>query len=430
MIRTAFCRLPNTRCKETGKVYWLDIFAIGLKGLLVNKLRALLSTLGIVFGVGAVIAMMSVGEGARQEAIEQIKLLGTNNIRIKQLTLTGEKREEALRIYSRGLTYRDALLVRDSLPGLITVASLKFINSEILFEGKEGSALVVGTDPEFVDVTNFRVGQGRFLTHFDLADTKTICILGHEIKEELFGFRDALGATIRIGDTRFTVVGVMEPKTVRKGRGTVIKIRNINRDVYVPITTALRRMNRTDRQSGIEEIAIRVTRAEKLTAANELITKIIKKKHREIKDFEVVIPEELLAQAQRTQRLFNIIIGSIAAISLIVGGIGIMNIMLANVSERTREIGIRRAIGATKRDIMVQFLIEAVLICLVGGAIGAVLGFGIAQIIARFADWATAFSPSSVPIALGTAVVVGLVFGIIPARRAAALHPVQALRAE
>ena len=411
-------------------MYWLEIFSIGFKGLMVNKLRAMLSTLGIVFGVGAVIAMMSVGEGARQEAIEQIKLLGTNNIRIKHLALTGENREQALRVYSDGLTYRDSHLVRESIPGLVKVASLKFVESEVRYQGKEGGALVVGTDPEFMDVTNFRVGEGRFLTNFDLDDTKTIAILGHEIKEELFGFRSALGAKVRIGDSRFTVVGVMQPKTVRKGKGSVIKIRNINRDVYIPITTALRRMDKSARQFGIEEIAVRVARAEQLTAANKLVTKIIQKKHRGIKDFEVVIPEELLAQAQRTQALFNIIIGSIAAISLIVGGIGIMNIMLANVSERTREIGIRRAIGARRSDVMVQFLIEAVLICLVGGAIGALLGFGIAQVIAQFADWATAFSPASLPIALGTAAFVGLVFGIIPARRAAALHPVQALRAE
>ena len=411
-------------------MHWSDSLNMGVKGLFVHKLRALLSTLGIVFGVGAVIAMMSIGEGARQEAVEQIKLLGTNNIRIKQITLSGDKLDQAARVYAEGLTYRDAVLVRDSIPSLVTVAPLKFVEAVVRFEGRQGAAQVVGTTDQFTAVTNFRAGEGRYLTRFDLVDTKNVSVLGHEIKQQLFGFRNAVGRTILIGDTRFIVVGVMEPKVVREGRGAVIKVRNINRDVYIPITSALRRIPQPESRSGVDEIAIRVTRAEDLSAATKFITGMLKRKHRGIDDFEVIVPEELLAQAQKTQQLFNIIIGAIAGISLIVGGIGIMNIMLANVSERTREIGIRRAIGATKRDILIQFLIEAVLVCLLGGTIGVLLGFGLAQLIAEFAEWATAFSPLSVPIALGTSVMVGVVFGIIPARRAAQLHPVQALRAE
>ncbi|TMB19275.1 MAG: FtsX-like permease family protein [Deltaproteobacteria bacterium] len=395
-----------------------------------RKLRTLLSTLGIVFGVAAVISMMSIGEGARREATEQIKLLGTNNIRVKRLELTGEMRAEAERRFSRGLTYDDALLVRDRLPGLLGVAPVKFLDQEARFGARQGVAQVVGTTPEYQDVTNFRVGQGRFLSPFDLRDSKRVCVLGSELKQDLFGYADALGAALTIGQSSCQVVGVMEPKLIREGRGAVIKLRNINRDVYLPITTALRRFPRTGDPAAIEEIAVRVADASQLSVTARAIRGIVGPQHRDVEDYEVMVPEELLAQAQRTQRIFNIVMGSIAGISLLVGGIGIMNIMLANVSERTREIGVRRAIGASKRDVLRQFLIETVLVCLAGGTIGTVIGFGMAKGITLYAGWATAFSLVSVLIAFGTAASVGLLFGLFPARQAAELHPVQALRFE
>ena len=261
-------------------------------------------------------------------------------------------------------------------------------------------------------------------------ESKSICILGSEVKQELFGYRDALGAAIRIGEGLFTVVGVMEAKTIREGRTAAIKVRNINRDVYIPITTALKRFPVTGEPSSIEEIAIRVAQAEDLSPTARLVKDVLGQRHRGVEDYEVMIPEELLAQAQRTQRIFNVIMGSIAGISLLVGGIGIMNIMLANVSERTREIGIRRAIGATKGDILTQFLIETVLICLTGGGIGIFLGFGMAKAITLYARWETGFSLASVLIAFGTSATVGLLFGLFPARRAAQLDPMQTLRFE
>ena len=411
-------------------MHWSASIDIGLKGLLLRKTRSLLSTLGVVFGVAAVISMMAIGEGARREAVEQIKLLGTNNIRIKQLQLTGERRAEAERRSARGLTEDDASLIRRNIPALLGVAPIKFVNAEVRFEGRQGIAQVVGTSPEYEDVTNFRVVGGRFITRFDLTDAKNVCIVGSEVKQELLGYRDALGASIQIGEVSLTVVGVMEAKMIREGRAAAIKLRNINRDVYVPITTALRRFPATGDPSGIEEVAVRVAQAEHLSLTAHLIPRILSEKHRGVEDYEVMVPEELLAQAQRTQRVFNIVMGSIAGISLLVGGIGIMNIMLANVSERTREIGIRRAIGATKRDILGQFLIETVLICLAGGVIGILLGFGIAAVITLYAKWETGFSLASIVVAFGTAASVGLVFGLYPARRAAQLDPVQALRFE
>jgi putative ABC transport system permease protein len=279
-------------------------------------------------------------------------------------------------------------------------------------------------------VTNFRVAEGRFITRFDLADIKNVCILGSEVKQALFGYRNALDATIRIGDEWFTVVGVMESKVVREGKATAIKVRNLNRDVYIPIATAISRFPSVGDPRAVGEIAVRVARSEDVSATAHRIQEVLQQTHRGIEDYEVMIPEELLAQAQQTQRIFNIVMGSIAGISLLVGGIGIMNIMLANVSERTREIGIRRAIGATKWDILGQFLIETVLICLAGGTIGILLGFGMAKAITLYAKWETGFTVTSVIIAFGTSASVGLVFGLFPARRAAQLDPIQALRFE
>jgi putative ABC transport system permease protein len=409
---------------------WSERVNIGVKALLLRKLRSLLSTLGIIFGVAAVISMMAIGEGARREAMEQVKLLGTNNIRIKHLELTGERRERAEQRFSAGLTYEDALLIRERFPALLTVASLKFVEEDVRFGAKQGLAQVIGTSPEYESVTNFRAAQGRFLTDLDVSDSKRVCVLGSEIKDELLGYRNPVGAEIRIGPLWFTVVGVMEPKLVREERGTVIKVRNINRDVYIPVTTALRRFPWPGNSTRIEEMAIRVGEAQNLYTAARLVRDSLTKEHKGVEDYEVIIPEELLAQAQRTQRLFTIIMGSIAGISLLVGGIGIMNIMLATVSERTREIGIRRAIGATKGDILGQFLIETVLICLVGGFLGILLGFAIATIITLYAGWKTGFSLGSILLAFGASATVALLFGLFPARRAAQLDPIQALRLE
>jgi putative ABC transport system permease protein len=383
-----------------------------------------------VFGVAAVISMTSIGEGAKREAVEQIKLLGTNNIRIKQRQLTGERRQEAERRFARGLTYDDAILIQERFPALLGVAPLKFVDADVRYAGRQGVAQVVGTSPAYEDVTNFRVAEGRFITPFDLVDTKNVCILGSEIKQELFGYQDAFGQALRIGENVFTVIGVMESKRIRKGRTTAIKVRNLNTDVYIPITTALRKFPWARDPSGIEEISMRVAQAEDLAPTARRLRKIFDQTHRGVDDYEVMIPEELLAQAQRTQRLFSIVMGSIAGLSLLVGGIGIMNIMLANVSERTREIGIRRAIGATQGAILIQFVIETVLICLAGGVIGILLGLGMAKGITLYAGWETAFSLSGMLVAFGTSASVGLVFGLFPARRAAQLDPVQALRSE
>ncbi len=416
--------------KEGPVLLWQDSIRISLKSLFMRKFRAALSTLGIVFGVAAVISMMSIGEGAKQEAIRQIKLLGTNNIRVKHIIFKGERLEMASRRFSRGLTLDDARFIEQTVFGLTGVAPLKFLNTEATFAGRREPALLVGTSPGYEDITNFRVASGRFITRFDLMDNKKICILGSQIKQDLFGQANALGERIRIKGTWFWVIGIMESKAVQEDRTPIIKIRNINRDIYIPVTTSIRRFPDPLESNRIEEIAIRVTREKDVTMIADLINEVLRRKHRNVKDFEIIIPEELLAQARRTQRLFNFVMGSITGISLIVGGIGIMNIMLASVSERTGEIGIRRAVGGTKRDILTQFLIETVIICLVGGLIGIGWGFILAKSISIYTGWKTAFSFISLLMAIGASTLIGLLFGLFPARRAAQMDPIQALRFE
>ncbi len=403
---------------------------IGLKNILVHKLRSLLTTLGIIFGVGSVISMLSIGEGAKREALEQIKLLGTNNIRVNHVTLTGERAKEAEGKYSKGLSYSDAVLMKENLPNVNGVTAIKFIDEPVLFGSKESTGRVVGVDHSYAAVTGFQASLGRFLVELDVRDAKRVAIIGAEVRRELFGFRDPIGQRIRIGGEWFKVVGVMENKAIKEGKTSVIKVRNINKDIYIPITTGLKRFRNSDRPEFVEEIAVQVKRSAQVVPSADVVRRILKRTHKEVQDYEIIIPAELLAQSQRTQRVFNIVMGSIAAISLLVGGIGIMNIMLASVTERTKEIGIRRALGATEKDVLGQFLNETVLISCAGGLLGVILGVGMAKGINVFAGWETVISAFSISISFGISAAVGMVFGIYPARKAAQMDPIAALRFE
>jgi putative ABC transport system permease protein len=407
-----------------------ETLQIGLKSIAVHKLRSLLTTLGVIFGVAAVISMLSIGEGAKRTAIEQIKLLGTNNIRIHHLNLSGAQAAEADKKFSRGLTYPDGLLIRATLPNAKGVTPLRFVEAEVMANNKESSGRIVGTDEAYQWVTNFRPRDGRFITPYDVQKAKRVCAIGSEVRQELFGYRNPIGRRIKIGDAWFTVVGVMEPKTIKEGKTTVIKLRNINKDIYIPITTALKRFTDSDRPQFIEEIAVQVQNEDQVVPTSQIVKRLLDRAHHGVKDYEIIVPAELLAQSQKTQRVFNIVMGSIAAISLLVGGIGIMNIMLASVTERTKEIGTRRALGATKSHIVGQFLNETVLISACGGTIGIVLGVMMAKAINLYAGWDTVISLYSVVISFGISALVGIVFGLYPAFKAAKMNPIAALRFE
>jgi len=407
-----------------------ESLSIGIKSILVHKLRSFLTTLGVIFGVAAVISMLSIGEGAKRAAVEQIKLLGTNNIRVNHLKLTGEQAEEADQKASEGLSYHDGQLIRENLPNVKGVTPLRFVEAEIMLGNKESTGRVVGTDESYERITNFHPSEGRFISTLDVQNAKRVCVIGEEIRQELFGYRNPIGRRIKVGDTWFAVIGVMESKSIKDGKASVIKLRNLNKDVYIPITTALKRFTDEDRPNFVEEIAIQVEKEEQIIQTSEVVKRLLNRTHNGVTDYEIIIPAELLAQSQKTQRVFNIVMGSIAAISLLVGGIGIMNIMLASVTERTKEIGTRRALGATERDILIQFLNETILVSATGGMIGIVLGVAMAKAINLFAGWDTVISLYSVVISFGISALVGIVFGIYPARQAAQMNPIAALRFE
>jgi putative ABC transport system permease protein len=408
----------------------LEGIRMGLRSIRAQKLRSALTMLGVIFGVAAVVSMLAIAGGARREAVEQVRLLGTNNIRVNHVQLTGKAWQEAEQKGSAGLSTADADLIAASLPQLEGIAPLRFVDAPVLWRGRESRARVVATNADYAEVTDFRVAQGRFLSSLDVIDGKRVAVLGASVGAELFGFQNALGRRIRIGDEWYTVVGSMESRHVREGRATAIRVRDINRDVYIPITTASARFPVARAAGAIEEMAIQVSTTEEVAAMAPIVARLVRRVHHGVDDFEVVVPAALLAQAQNTQRVFNVVMGSIAAISLLVGGIGIMNVMLTTVTERTREIGIRRAVGAPRRVILGQFLIETVLLSGSGGLVGIALGFAMALGINFFAGWETALSPLATAGAFVISAVVGVIFGIYPAQRAARMDPIRALRFE
>jgi len=408
----------------------LEDLRLGLRSVRVHKLRSGLTVLGVVFGVAAVVSMLSIAGGAQRAALEQIRMLGTNAVRVAHVDFAGEARERAEQKGSRGLRSADTAWLREVVPGLVGLAPIRFVEVPVLRRGRESNARVVATNDEYARVTDLAAADGRFLSALDLREAKRVAVLGSAVKEELFGFQDPLGRGVRIGETQFTVVGWTPPHSLREGQPGQIQLRDVNRDVYVPITTARRRFPNEDREDGVSEVAIRVASEELVEPAAELTRRALLRSHRGVEDFELRLPTELLAQARGTQRVFNVVLGSIAAISLLVGGIGIMNVMLTTVTERTREIGIRRAVGATRHTILRQFLTETVVMSGLGGVIGIGLGLGLSWVIQAYAGWQTSVSPAALLGAFGIAALVGIVFGLVPARRAARMDPIEALRFE
>jgi len=404
--------------------------ATGITSIRGYKTRSILTTLGVVFGVAAVIAMTSIGAGAREEMLSQIALLGVNNVRIQAKTLYGDDLRDSKRKNAKGLVIEDMDSLVEICPLVAAAAPIREINEQVALGSQEVEANVIATNPRFLDVTGFDVDMGRFVSDEDGLDFDRVCVLGKTVKRELFAYKPAVGERIKIGYDWYTVVGEMS-RLAAAGRSTVISVRDMNRDVYIPLSTSMRRFPR--RRSGttdLTEINVRISARERVSEAANIINNILRRRHSEVDDYEIVIPEELLRQSQSTQRIFNIVMGCIAGISLVVGGIGIMNIMLATVTERTREIGLRRAVGAKKTDILGQFLVECVMISCTGGLIGIAFGTLLAYAITLYAKWTTIISPGAVVLAFGVSAAVGIIFGIYPASRAANLDPVVTLRYE
>jgi putative ABC transport system permease protein len=439
-----------------------------------NKLRAGLTSLGILFGVASVIAMLAIGKGAEQEILQQMRLLGSNNILIAPIV---EQKEEEVKEepgakkpkkYTPGLTYLDAAAISRVVPHVEATSGEIVMNTLITREGRRRSGKVVGVDTTYFRLTNLHLVRGSMFTPEQVEQGRPVGIIGYGVRTRFFTTEDPIGKSIKVGDTWLTVMGVLEDRRVTGEASRRLGIRDPNMDVYVPLhTVLLRYRNRaqltqrdieaaskggsegfiviganeqsqeTDEQRAertnlnqLDRIIVRVSESSLVPPAADVIQRMLSRRHNSVVDFEITVPELLLRQEQRTKTIFNVVLGAIASISLIVGGIGIMNIMLASVLERIREIGVRRAMGATQKDILFQFLSEAVIISVAGGVAGILVGVGLSGGIEQFAGITTIVSYLSVFVAFGVSFTVGIAFGIMPAWRAAQQDPVVCLRYE
>src|SRR5215210_5308946 len=432
---------------------------IAAEAVVHNKLRASLTSLGILFGVASVIAMLAIGNGAEQEILAQMKLLGANNVVVTPIVEQKEGKVEKddgkkqSKKFSPGLSHLDAQAIRTAIPAVGATSSEVVVNSVITREGHHRSGKVVGVDSSYFQVMNLRLakGGGFAAPHFESA--APVAVIGQGVKSRFFTTEDPLGHTVKLGSQWLTIVGVLEDRKVSGESAKRLGIRDADMDVYVPLSTMLLRFrNRSEvTQSEIEvaskrdnsvdstetedqrtekknyhqldKVIVQVTNSSDVTAVADVVRRMLLRRHNDVTDFEITVPELLLRQEQRTKTIFNIVLGAIASISLVVGGIGIMNIMLASVLERIREIGVRRAMGATQKDILAQFLSEAVLISVAGGVAGILVGGGISLGIEELAGIHTIVSSLSIVVAFGVSLTVGLVFGIVPAWRAAQQDP-------
>jgi putative ABC transport system permease protein len=397
------------------------LLKLGVRSLKLHKLRSSLSILGVVFGVAAVVAMSSVGEGARRETLAQIEALGIDTVTVRpRPAAAGDPPPAAL----PGGAAESLLRV---VPDVRAVAPVRVAELAVEANGRSAAAIAIGTTPAYRDATRLALSTGRFLSDLDVTDGKRVAVLGAAVARALFPLASPLGERVRLGGDFFQVVGVLEGRTAPRARGATIRTRDLNRCVLVPLP-ALDRGGDT-RANGVDEIVFRVGSPEAVVPAAAVAQSLMRRVTAG-QPLELVVPREILRQRERTQRIFNVVTGAVAAISLIVGGIGIMNIMLASVAERTREVGIRRALGARKRDVAAQFLVESSLLTAAGGVIGSALGLVGSFLIQHFAGWPTAVHPLMLLVALVVALAVGIGFGFYPAWHAAGLEPMDALRRE
>ncbi|MCD6407775.1 ABC transporter permease [bacterium] len=425
------------------KIYHIiKILKFGWKNIYLHKLRSSLTILGIVFGVASVIAMLSIGEGASYEAREKIKQLGSNNIIIRSFNppspVKTSQTTSFIGIY--GLKFEDFQQIK-TIPSIEEIVPTWECREDIWSEKGKTTGRIVATYPSFLNVMNLEIEEGRFFTEIELKNSKNVAVIGYSIKKSLFPLGKVVGKRIKIRNYYFKVIGVVKEKAVSL-TGTTFESEDINFDVYIPFTTGRIYFGRYEisnkrgpfwrwERNFVEyhRFIVKVSDTSKILTVASYIEKILSRNHRN-KDYEILIPLQLLQQAEHTKRIFNIVLGSIAAISLIVGGIGIMNIMLATVTERTREIGIRRAVGAKRRDIINQFVAESVILSSIGGFIGILLGIVIPHIVSKFSGMTTIITFWSIFLSFTISVAVGITFGIYPAKKAANLDPIEALRYE
>jgi len=395
-----------------------------------HKLRSFLTMLGMIFGVGAVIAMLSIGAGAEQESLRIIENFGIRNIIIQAKEFKDEELKQ-IRTESLGVSLRDVEALQTILkPKPLISASRLVITYQVNSEKARSDSRVLGVSSTYPIIQNLKLLQGSFFLAADEEANAQVCVLGIVAKQKLFGFGDVLNQKIKVNDIWLTVVGVLADAMVEKQEFEGVKVQNPNNDIYIPITTAIRKFDTEAVENELNEIIVQIGPEAEIKEQASTISNLMSVMHRYVDDYSIVVPEKLLEQNQKTQGIFNVVMGAIASISLLVGGIGIMNIMLASVLERTNEIGLRRAIGAKKMDIRMQFMAEAIAISLAGGIIGVALGYGISRAVAVFSGWSTIITAGSIGLSFGVSSIIGLVFGIYPAVQASNLDPIECLRYE
>jgi len=458
---------------------YLHDIVIALEAILANKLKSMLTALGIIFGVAAVITMLAIGAGAKQEILDQIKMVGVNNIIIEPIVdqsssggEEGEDGEKESKKFSNGLNLLDVHAISEILPTIQQVSSEIKLNSFVQHNQIRRPAVLLGVDPSYFKLFNLSLKRGNPFSNHHEEYGQAVCLIGSNVASLLFPAEDAVGKFIKVGHAWLRVIGILEKRDVMVSSSSAgLGISNTNDQVFIPSKTMLvRYLNRAiankklPQSSGIrifgggrgrmsmmmaqsmttgsddgittvknynqlDKIIVQVGETEQLVPTTDILSRMLLRRHNGVADFKVTVPELLLKQQQRTKDVFNIVLGAIASISLIVGGIGIMNIMLASVMERIREIGTRQAIGASRKDIVIQFLAESTLISIVGGLIGVILGIVLSRLITHFAEIQTIVSPFSVFVAFGVSAAIGIIFGYLPAKRASEQDPVESLRA-
>ncbi len=434
-------------------MHWFGVkrtIKLGVKSLWVHRLRSVLTTMGIVFGVCSVVAMLAIGEGASRETQKAIAKLGSTNLIIETIKPPQEQANtgDAERIRNYGLTYSDAESIRNTIPNISVAVPIREIDQQAQYLNRKLPVKIIGTIPWYTEISPVRILRGRFLSSIDLHYQQNVCVIDYQIARDLFTFDDPMGKDVKIRGSYYRIVGIsstLEPITSengfanKKGLQTITTSAAAMGSIYIPLTTAKTRFgelnynisggSRSAEKVELQKITVKVDSIDQVLPIRDILDTLLKRLH-EKKDYNIIVPLELMRQAARVTRIFSIVLGSIAAISLLVGGIGIMNIMLASVSERTREIGIRRALGAKKRDIIAQFLAETVMLTLIGGVIGIILGALIPFFVTYFGHMPTIITTWSLILAFGISGAIGITFGLYPAYRAANMDPIESLRHE
>ncbi len=444
-------------------------FSEAIRVILTNKVRTLLTSLGIIFGVAAVITMLAIGSGAEKEILAQLELVGVNNIVITPIPDekegNGNEAEEEdngtieSKRFSKGLDMLDVNSIKNNIPSVKSVSPEIILDTYVIKNGRQSSVKLIGVSTEYFKTSNIAIESGKNFTTAQTENSLPVCIIGKKIEKKLFTGESAIGKQVKVKDVWLQVVGVIEEKFISKNAQENLGIRDMNQDIYIPTQSFLVRYKDRkiisdkpiDYSSGvimignqqgpkkriprgnyhqIDKLVVQVNNSSELNATADVLSRMLKRRHNDVLDFEISIPIQLLKQQQKTKQIFNIVLSIIAGISLLIGGIGIMNIMLASVLERTKEIGIIRAIGATQEDVILQFLTESVLVSIGGGIIGILLGVFASYILEITTGIETILSLSSILLSFFVATLIGLVFGIAPAKSAANKRPIEAIRHE